>query len=187
MEFLRKIRDFIHDLEEKDFYKYLGITIGVLVLIFSFVVYRYYSKVGEYSERIEDTNDIRREKVRAVLERLDTIKKQKEEVDAILKKEEDFKILDYYTQLLKELNLSGYDKSTEVGQKDLSAQYRESELSAKLGGMNTKQLCELLRKLEQKKRIKIRNLEIRKSKKRSKAIDVDITISTLLLKAEEAT
>ena len=187
MEFLQKIRDFIYDLEEKDFYKYLGIVVAILVLLVSFMMYRYYSKVTEYSQMIEEANDIRQGQVKVVLARLEKIKKQKEEADAILQKEEDFKILDYYTKLLQELRLSQYDKSTDVVQKDRGQKYRESELTAKLGGLDMKQLCELLEKLELKKRIKIRNLEIRRSKKRPRSIDVDLIISTLLPKVQEAT
>ena len=188
MELLRKIRDFIQELEKKDFYKYLTGILAFFVLLTFFMMYRYSRVVSEYSEMIEDVNDLRNQKVKTVLERLETNKKQREAADAILREEENFFILDYYTELLKKLRFTRYNKSTEpVIQKDLDADYRESKLSVKLGGMNTKELCELLHELELKKRIKIRDLEIRKSKKRPRTIDVDITISTLLPKIEETT
>jgi len=182
MEFLTKIRDFIQDLEEKDFYKYLGITAAILIIIIGFMVFRYYRNINYYYERIEEINDLRETDVRNLLTRFEIVKKQREDVDQMLKKEEDFKIRDYFGKLLKKLKLSEYKKEDSVVTKELSDKYSNSELAARFVGMNMKQLCELLRELESKERIGITLLEIKRSKKTRAAIDVDITISTLLPK-----
>ncbi|MFC1842437.1 hypothetical protein ACFLYU_02150 [Candidatus Dependentiae bacterium] len=188
MEFLRKIRDFIQDLEEKDFYKYLGIALAVLVLVLSFMVYRYYSNVSSYTREIEEINDLRSGQVRDILTRFEIVKKQREEANEMLKKELDFKIKGYFDKLLKKLNLKEYQKEEgRVIQKDISDEYSESEFSVRLDGMDMKQLCELLKELEATPRIKINLLEIRRAKKKSDAIDVDLTLSTLLLKSGETT
>jgi len=189
MEFLNKIRDFVQDLEEKDFYKYLGITLLVFVAILSFMVYRYYSNVNYYKDLIEGGEGIneQREELVNILKRSAVVKRQKKEVDEILKKEEDFKIIGYFNDLLKKLKLSSYKKDENVMQKELDENYKMSELNARLVSMDMKQLCELLKELEDKKRINIKSLEIKRSQKKKGAIDVDIIISTLLPKASGTT
>jgi len=184
MELLNKIRDFIQDLEEKEFYKYLIIVFICLFLVISFIVFRYYRKINYLKGRIEEVNNIRVDDVQVILSRADVVKKEREEVNVILAKEEDFKIGGYFDNLLKKLGLSGYFKDKTVSPKEISDQYRESELSARLSGMNTKQLCELLEELEKKKRIYTKVLEIKKSKRKPKGIDVSLTIATLQPKAE---
>jgi len=183
MEFLTKIRDFIQDLEERDFYRYLVGLLVILAIIIGFMVFRYYKNVNYYENRIDEINEQRETEVRDLLTRFEVVKKQREDVDKMLKKEEDFKIIAYLNDVLKKLRLSEYKKDENVTTKELD-QYRKSELAARFVGMNMKQLCELLKELESKERIGIRLLEIRRSKKKRDAIDVDITISTLLPKAQ---
>jgi len=186
MEFLNKIRDFVQDLEEKDFYKYLGIMLLILVILMSFMIYRYYSNVNYYTDEIETINEQRETEVKKILERNEIVKKQRKEVDEMLKQDEDFKIRDYFDKLLKDLKLTRYKKDDNVLEQVIDENYEGRELTARLEDIDMKQLCELLEKLEAKKRINIKSLEIRKSKKRG-AIDVDIIISTLLPKARETT
>lgn len=184
MEFLNKISTFIQDLEEREFYKYLWIFLGILMLTISFMIFRYYRNTSYYVDVIEEINIQRSDQVRDVLKRFEIIKIQRQEIDELLKKEEDFKISGYFEDLLKSLNISAKEKKAtqNVTTKEISEKYRKSELATQLVGINMKQLCELLEELEGKKRINIKNLEIKKSNKTLRAIDVDLTISTLLPK-----
>jgi len=186
MEFLNKIRDWVQDLEEKDFFKYLGIMLVVLVVIISFLMYRYYRKIGSLQERIIDTNEIREEKVKEILTKHEIVKKRKAKVDAIIAKKEDFNILEVFEASLKKLNIE-WTKREETS-KDLPEleKYIESELNASIEGIKMDKLCRLLQEFEKNERIYTKELHIKKSdpKKTPEAIDVSLTIATLLPKAE---
>jgi len=186
MEFFKKITDFIQDLDEKDFYKYVGLFFGAIFIIASFMIYRYYSQVSTYTKEIEEINDKRKDNVRRLLSEERDLETKQKEADDMLKKGVDFQIKGYFENLLKKLNLFEYRKEDgNVTEKEIDDKYRELEFTIELDGMDMAQLCALLDELEATKRIKINLLEIRKSQKPD-AIDVTLMISTLSLKTEIA-
>jgi len=187
MEFLNRIRQKIGNLEEKDFYKYLIIYFSALVLIVFVIILAYYLKVASLQESIDDINQMREGEIRTLLRRAEKVKKQRQEVNTVLAKDPNFKIKEFYEKALKRLNLTKFGKQREAKSKNVSDNYRESELKAELRGMNMKQLCELLDALEKTKRIYIKNVVIRRSEKTSRAIDVSLTIATLQPLKEKAT
>jgi len=187
MDFLNKIINRIHDLEEKDFYKYLTVIGIVLLLFISFFIFRYYRNVSYFKGRIEEINERREADVRNILSRMEDVKKRREEVNAILAQEELFKIEGYFiNDLLQTLGIGKPTEST-VSKKELGElEYTEVELNARFTSISTEQMCRLLKELEEKKRINIKELEIKKSAKNGRAIDVSIKIATLQPKVEEA-
>ena len=186
MEFFKKITDFIQDLEEKDFYKYIGLLFGAIFIIIAFMVYSYYSQVSTYTQEIESINEKRRDNVRRLLSESRVLETQQKEVDDMLKKGADFQIQGYFKDLLKKLNLSEYNKEEgNVIAKEIDEKHTEIEFTVKLDAMDMAQLCALLQELEATKRIKINSLEITKAQKPD-AIDVNLMISTLVLKTEAA-
>ena len=187
MEFFDKIRDRIQDLEEKEFYRYLFILFLVLILLMGFFIFRFYRNVNSYKNRIEEIEDIREDSVKDILARNENVQKRRKEVNAILEKDEGFKIIDYFQSLLQQLGL-GKAAQINIGKRSLGQlKYDERTLTAILTGISTQGLCMLLEKLEQNKRINIKELEIKKSEKTPKAIDVTIKIATLQPKVEEVT
>jgi len=183
MEFLDKIRDRIQGLEEKELRKYLIVFLACLLLIISFMVFRYFYKISALESRIEDINELRVDEVRRLLSRAEDVKKRKEEVNKLIEEEDDFKIIEYFEGLLKKLRLSAVE--VVPSRKMLEGDYIESELVTRIDGVSMRQLCELLQELDKKKRIYTKKLEIKKSSKIPKTIDVTITIATLLPKTEE--
>ncbi len=182
MEALEKLRDFIDNLEDKDFKKYLIITLSIFILIPSVLIFRYYRKITHLRKRIKDINIIREEDVRRILGRAEQVQKEREDVDAMLAEEPDFKIRGFFEKMLAALGLSDKTTIESPSQIDREDKYRESILNVKLTNMDMKQLTELLYKLQQTRRIHTKELEITKSKKKPGTIDVSLTISTLLLK-----
>ena len=180
MEMVNKLRLAMEGLERKDFYKYMAIVFGIIMVLIFLFVFWYYSKVGSLMLQIEDINDIREQKVRIILGKKDSVEKQREQVRAILAKEKGFRIADYFKKLVTRHNLSD-NKIQEmppiVGSS--GTVYREVVLSAKFANMTMKQLTGFLEEIEKTERVYAKSLDIRRSKKTPKTIEVDITIATL--------
>ena len=179
MVVIEKIQRFIDDLEDKNFYLYLGLTLGVLLILVSGIIFYYYSARGGLQDRIEMIHE-QRTKAKNILSTYEQVKKHKKEVDALMAENVDFKIMGYFDEVLTMLDL-GTKRTTreEISHVTHENKYDEHILKAKLTDMNMKELCELLNVLEHNKRIYTKELEIIKSKHAKKAIDVTLTIATL--------
>lgn len=183
MELFKKVSVFLADIDDKDFYKYLSAFFIVLIAALSFIIYSYYSDIGKYASEIEFLNSTTRENVKNILTKSANIENRSKEVLEMIKKDPAFNLTTYIEEVLSKLNLSA-TQFGDLKMKETSGNYTESELDVELGPINMAQLCSLLSSLEEKKRIKINILEISKSEKKSDAIDVKLTISTLLLASE---
>jgi len=179
MEIINKLRLFIEGLDQRDFVKYLIITLTIIFLLSSVIVFRYYSRVSKLRLLIENVNEIREEQVRSVLQRMDTVEQQRKDVRDILAQEKDFKIADYFASLLKKQRLTENKIEETISTVILANNYQEVILSVKFINMTMKKLCEFLNEIEQKNRVYAKNLEIIKSTKVPKTINVNLAIATL--------
>jgi len=184
MEMVNKLRLSMEGLERKDFYKYMTIVLGIVIILISLFVFWYYRKVNFLMMQIEDINEVREQRVRDVLRRMDSVKKQRGHVNAILKKEKDFKIAGYFKELVTKHHLSDNKVEDRSSTVELGNAYQEAVLSATFANITMKQLTELLKDIEEKERVYAKSLEIKKSTKTPKTIDVNITIATLQLKTK---
>ena len=184
MMLLDPIKAFINKTDQKTFYTYLiayGATCSVLFVL---IIFYYYSSTGALEKKIKNINSSRGE-IFVILERFALIKQQQAIVEEILSKDPDFKIAGYFKDLLIRLNLKDKEDPTEViNTTDLEDNYRKSELSAKFEGLTMHDLTRLLEEIEQNPRVATERLEITKSIKKPKTIEVNLTISTLLPKIE---
>ncbi|MCX5922787.1 MAG: hypothetical protein NTX86_05690 [Candidatus Dependentiae bacterium] len=185
MIILDKISTFIAQLEERKFYIYLGVVIGILVLIMSGIVFYRYNSMNYWKKRINHINEIR-EEISEIISKDQQVLSQRAEVNATLAEMPDFKIEGYFNELLKKLNLerNKQTSATSPGEKS-DSEYREVLLKAKFDTMTMQQLTELLNEIDQNKRIYTKELEITKSTKTPKTIDVNVTIATLQRKPEQ--
>lgn len=186
MELLDKIYTYISDLDEKRFYQYgIGFlcAIGLLMLL---VMFQYYRSVSSLKAQIEQINDAR-EQARTILEKGLIVKKDQQEIDALIAKDENFNIQGYFEDLLAKLGLSNKKASLEVASPEREGKYRESVLTAKFSGMTMKELTELLQELELNRRVFTKELEITASQKPPNSIDVTLTIATLEPKPKDST
>ena len=179
MELMNKLRLFIEGMEEREFYRYMIILLGLIVLMAGFLVFRYYKKVGALEGRIEYVNDEREEKVQSILQRMHVVSQQRKHVNDILAKDKEFRIAGYFDELLKKLGL--FDKRTAQSSSEvvLGPEYSEIMLRASFVGLNMRQLTELLEKIEKNERVYEKSLEIIRSTRTPKTIDVNLTIATL--------
>ena len=184
MEIIKKIDDFLRSLERKDFYIYVSATLGVLCVFLALFFWQYYSSGSYYYGEIESINEKRSDVIKRLFEREKKIKLEQKEVDKLLAKDPNFKIKQYIEQLLQDLRLQGKKGASSTSSIE-QENYRENSLQISFAGMNMKELCELLKKIEETKRVFIKRVDIQKSKKIANTIDVSLEIATLFPKSGE--
>lgn len=186
MNFFDNIKNYIAHLDKKEFYKYSGASLGILILMTIGIMYYHYNRVHFWIKRIKIINE-EREEIRKILDADQLVLNQRAQVDAMLAETPDYKLEGYFTDLVAKHGFDGSKKpSTEVtfGERN-DPQYREVFLEAKFDSMTMQQLCELLDEIEQNKRIYTEKIEIKKSTKIPNTIMVNLTIATLQRKPEQ--
>lgn len=185
MKILQPILTFFESLDQKKFYQYIGIFLGVTILASGFLVYRYYSRVRVLTNEINNLNETRAEEILPILKQAEKVRQERTAVNKMLEEDSGFKIGYYFKQLIAELNLASKlvkDVTSLVRRDD---EYSESILQAEFISMTMKEVSELLYKIEQTTRVYPKNLEIVRSKKVDQTVDVNLTIATLH-KSEQA-
>lgn len=182
MTFLEKIRTFISSMSQREFYIYGFSIIGGMILFVFAVNVQLYRRSRVLYRRIKTLNNDREDRVREILNQGALIKQQQEEMNRILSEDLDFKIAGYCNSVLKQLGLLNKKVTETATQTDIDQTHREGTLQIRLQEMNMKELTELLQIFENNKRICIKHLDITKSGKRANMIDVQLTITTMLLK-----
>lgn len=179
MVIFTKFKNFIQDLDEKQFYTYLAAYIGSIVLLMSLLMFMHYRKVYTLKKKISRINNNRRA-AQDILSTYERVKQQKAYVAAMLEKDKNFKIVGYIDSVLANLNLtsnrSSYTQNAEA--KESLPEYTEIRLVIHLVDLNMRQLVELLHEIEKNERIYTKELEIMRSTTKP-AIDVTLTVATL--------
>lgn len=186
MKFLEPVILFINKLDLKTFYLYLiGYAVGCFSICVLMIFY-YYSSVSALQKKIKNLASYR-EEIHEIMEKNAIIKQQQTIVEEMLAKDPNFKIAETFGKFLAELQITNKEKlPRDINTTDLEENYRKIELSAKFEDITMRDLTLLLEKIEQNPRIATNRLEITKSKKKPKTIEVSLTISTLLPKTEGA-
>ncbi len=179
MKALERIQNYIANLDQKNLYKLIAITIGSLIIVVGLLVFRYYRRVNYLVGEINTINE-QRELVKRIMIQADRVKKQRAEVDTMIAEDEGFKIGGYFNSILSKLHLIDRKTVDETAYIDHEGKYRESILKAKLIDMTMKDVCELLNELDQKKRIYTKELELVAVTKTARpTLEVSLTIGTL--------
>ena len=188
MEFIEKIYAYISNLDEKRFYQYIIGFLCAVGLLMLLVMFQYYRSISSLKSQIAQLND-EREQARTILDKGQIVKKEQREIDTIIAKDENFKIQEFFEDLLAKLGLSQKVEtdSLEVTSPEREGKYRESVLTAKFSGMTMKELTELLQELELNPRVFTKELEITSSQKPANSIGVTLTIATLEPKPKDST
>jgi len=177
MKFLRSLQNKVLQFEQKEFYRNSGIFLGVICFLIFGIFYYYYSTIFSIKRDLKKINS-RREEAQLILKKLQTVTKQKDEVDTLLDKEKNFKIQSYFDDTVKQLGLTSNQKrDADVSEEALQKGYSEIKLVAQFKSITMEQLCKLLEALEQKPRIYVKELVITKA--RGASLDITLTIATL--------
>lgn len=177
------LKNFLRDLDSRAFNRFCALFFAVVVGLICLVFFYYYHAASDFERKMRRVNQ-QREEARAILQEHALVQKQRVEVDAILAKDRNFTIAQYFLSIVAELGLTkDMSKEPSTTQSDLNNGYSETQLNAAFKEMDMKQITELLYKIEQNDRVYTKNIMILKPPKATK-LDVTLTIATLQPKTE---
>lgn len=184
MSLLQKIRTLASSFESHEFYKVIGVIVGINIILMSSIIWYYFSKTHSLQNSLRE---IYKKEVEAkgLLERLKDVKKQSEEVNSLLEQEKNFKIKNFFDDMVKKLNLNSNQKGdAKISEESvLNKRYTEVTLQAQFQRLDMKQLCELLQMIEQKERIYTKELII--NKVGGSSLFATLTFATLTAQADK--
>jgi len=184
VELFNKIREYIAGLEEKQLYRYIALLLGIVILLMGSLMFYHYRSIASLRSRIKNINRMRQDDVQEILSKADYIQKQKQEIDTLLAEDKNFKIAGYFKEVIDKLGLADKKVIETPSSVERPDEYRESILDISFDDMDMKQVTELLKELEENRRIFVKKLEIARSKKTPKKLEVSMTIGTFLLTSE---
>lgn len=186
MTFLEPIKTFINKTDSKTFSYYMIGYIAGCTLFFALIIFYYFSSMKVLDKKIRNINESR-EKVKDVLGKAALVQQERAVVEETLAKDPDFKIAQELGKIVASPSLNLKDKKDpeETWEtSDLEENYRKTVFTVKFHEITMQDLTQLLQKIEENPRIATERLEITKSKKQPKTIDITLAISTLLPKIE---
>jgi len=107
------------------------------------------------------------------------VEQQRAKINKLLTENENFKIGGFFEDLLTRLQLTNNKESTRPLSAEKDNEYRESSLEARLVNITMQQLCTLLNEMNSNKLVYTKEIDITKSKRVPRTIDVTLTIATL--------
>jgi hypothetical protein len=182
MTFFENLETRISQLDKKSWYTYLAIIGAVIFAIIGAILFYYYSATSKWEQRISTVNETRRE-VKRLLNRAERVQKERAEVMTLLEEDPNFNIKAYIQEVLEHIGIAGNMSAENVVVTSSDENHQVDVATYQLAGITMKQLTEFLNELENNKRIFTKELDISKSKKVPRTIDVGITIATIMPKA----
>ncbi len=178
MKILEPLEQSIAQLDAKTFRNYLIAFFVLLTLILGLILYRYYSSVSYIHQNIRKINE-EREKVKEIALSYELVKEQQRLVEALIKKNPNFKIAGEFDKILTQHKLmNNLARKPEPRRTVLDAGHTEVTLFANLTNLNMKTIAELLDTLERNERITIKEIEIAKPTN-GRTVNLNLTIATL--------
>jgi type II secretory pathway component PulM len=179
MVFFDSVTNFINNLDQESWYKYLAITGAIFLAAVGVILYFYYSGISQEQERIATINESRQE-VKTILTKAIRVQKQRAEVNALLEEDPNFKIKQVLQEIMNNIGIvADFVGDTKI---DHENNYQEEIVTYQLNGITMKQLAEFLNEIDENKRVFTKELDITKSKRVPHTIDVNITMATMMPK-----
>lgn len=181
MTFFETLETRISQLDKKTWYTYLAITGGILFAIIGAILFFYYSSVSRWEQRIAEINESRQEAKR-LLDKAERVHKERAQITALLEQDPNFKILEYIRDVLERTGIAGNVSAESVVPTTGDDNYQVNVATYQIMGITMRQLTEFLNELEKNPRVFTKELDISKSKKIPRTIDVGVTIATIMPK-----
>ena len=178
MAWLDSLKTFLNNLDEKQFYLALGGFIGTVLLSIIMGIILFYSDVAS-SKKQSIQLDEQREEIKALLQKNYRVEQQRTKINKLLTENENFKIGQFFEELLIRLQLTNNKESTRPLPAEKDNEYRESGLEARMVSITMQQLCALLNEMNTHKLVYTKEIDITQSKRVPRTIDVTLTIATL--------
>src|SRR3990167_449623 len=146
--FINNIQQYINSVDEKSFKRVALIFLGLITLLCALLMYRYFSSVSSLKGEWASINKFRKE-AQIILTRNDLVSSQKDIVDEILKKEKNFRLMQYLDETLNSVGLKsnkGEVKGPQISKlpNQQNKDYVEVRVDFTLREINTKQLVDFL-------------------------------------------
>ncbi len=184
MTFLDTVQAHISNLDKPTFYKYLAGAAGIFITLIGGILFFYYSSTGTGEQHLDELNEQRVEAKR-LLDKAERVQKERAEVTKMLEDEPIFYIKEYIESVLEKVGINLLDNVNARGEVTVATTqdgYKENIATYQLSGISMRQLTEFLNELDQNKRVFTKEIDISKSKKIPRTIDVDIKIATMMPK-----
>ncbi len=181
MTFLEQLQAKINGLDESTWYKYVAIAAGIFLVLLGLILFFYFSTLKKWELRLEALNENRQEAKR-LLDKAERVQKARDEVTAILKEDPNFKIKEYLQEVMGQLGIFQNVVSENVVVTGQDENYSETVATYQISGITMRQLAEFLNEIDENQRVFTKELDITKSKRSPRAIDVSIIIATLMPK-----
>lgn len=180
MTFFENLQARLTGLDKKTWYRYLAIIGGIFFFIVAVILFFYYRITSNIEEQISEINQ-KRQEVKQLLQKAQQVKKARAEVTALLEEDPNFKIKAFMQDVFERVGITKDNVSVgNVTQTPTQDSYIEQGASYQIVGISMKQLTELLQAIDESKRVFTKELDIAKSKKIPRTIDVDIKIATMM-------
>lgn len=180
-----ELNRFLAELDKRTFYKYVAGLLAAMILIMGIIFYVHHRKILNLRTQIKKLNT-QRDEVQRLLSTFECVKQQKSEVEALLEKDKNFKIVGYVDDLLTSLGLAGNKAGLQQSEESLEniGAYTEIKVVVTLSDISTRQLAELLQQIEKNERVHMNTLTITKSPTKA-SIDASFTLGTVQSRATE--
>ncbi len=178
MKLLESLEQTIAQLDAKTFRTYLIAFFGAMALITGVILWRYYATVSAIQRNIRRINE-EREEVKEITLGSERVKEQQRLVEALIKKDPNFKIIGYFDRVLNEQHLTtNLVRRPDTRRTVLDTGHTEVTLIANLTNLNMRAIAELLDTLERNERITTKEIEITKPHS-GRTVNLNLTIATL--------
>lgn len=174
MKFIDPVRKFIESKDQKEFFKYAVIAIGIIVALAIAIVWWSHIYIASAEEMIQDINN-QREQVKKILTKHTYLEKEEREINAFIAKNPDFTILGYITQLLNQFGLT----SNIPLEENISAgvgtnTYAEIISHVEIVDTDMQTVAKLFQEIEKEKRVSIKSIEITRAKPTTVTVRLEI-------------
>lgn len=181
MTFLEQLQAKINNLDEYTWYKYVAIAAGLFLILIGLILFFYFNTLKKWELRLAGINESRTEAKRLV-EKAQRVYKARDEVTTILKDDPNFKIKEYLQEIMANVGIFQNVVSESVVVTGQDENYSETVATYQLASISMKQLTEFLNEIDENQRVFTKELDITKSKRMPRTIDVGIVIATLMPK-----
>ena len=181
MSRINSLRAFVKRLDGREFFIYSMAYLGLSLFALSVIIVRHVYLSRDAVENYQKLNKTR-VTVQSILSKFSNVEKQREKVDAILKKDKNFYIQKFFHDLLQK-NKNNAHSTDKLSKQKQDNGYTEESLAINLTQITTKQLCEILKDIEDEDRVYIKNVDIT-GMAAAKKINVSMNIATLIPKAD---
>lgn len=178
MKFIEPVAQFIDSLEDRTFYIYAGVFLGLIfALATALLIWRSFA-LSSAHERLDSINE-ERQKVAKILTINAQLKHEEKHLNEILDKDPNFVLRTYFIDLLsKDFGIKP-DKDVTIIPGTPTSHYDERVVRAELSNLDMEKLTKILQALDHNERITVKDLDI---KGQGSTINVIITIATLVKK-----